>query len=308
MQRRLPDLSGTSGRAVRPGHAVGDALHRRAAARRDRPRASRQSAHPRDGRADDRRCPRARRERLFALVRKLRAEGIAHHLYQPPHGGDLRTRGPRLRAARRRLCRHARRATRSAPRALVKMMVGRDLSSFYKKQHDPHGSRGAAVLEVKRRDRRRQRVKPAASSCIEGEVLGIAGLVGSGPHRTGAADLRRRPAHRRRDPPRRQAGRINAPRDAIDAGIVYLTEDRKRLGPVSRHVVRREHQSRRHRPRRRRLGRAGPRARPRTRSRGAFKALRVRVASPLVDGRQPVRRQPAEGAAVALAGDRARGC
>ena len=49
--------------------------------------------------------------------------------------------------------------------ALVKMMVGRDLSSFYKKEHDPHGSRGPVILEVKGITDGGRRVKPAASSC-----------------------------------------------------------------------------------------------------------------------------------------------
>ena len=64
--------------------------------------------------------------------------------------------------------------------ALVKMMVGRDLSSFYKKEHDPHGSRGPVILEVKGITDGGRRVKPCSFQLHEGEVLGIAGLVGSG--------------------------------------------------------------------------------------------------------------------------------
>src|SRR6476659_2948194 len=60
------------------------------------------------------------------------------------------------------------------------MMVGRDLSSFYKKEHDPHGSRGPVILEVKGVTDGGRRVKPCSFQLHEGEVLGIAGLVGSG--------------------------------------------------------------------------------------------------------------------------------
>ena len=59
-------------------------------------------------------------------------------------------------------------------------MVGRDLSSFYKKEHDPHGSRGPVVLEVKGMTDGGRRVKPCSFQLHQGEVLGIAGLVGSG--------------------------------------------------------------------------------------------------------------------------------
>ncbi len=118
------------------------------------------------------------------------------------------------------------------------MMVGRDLSSFYKKQHDPHGSRGPLVLEVKGMTDGGRRVKPADLQLHQGEVLGIAGLVGSG--RTELARLIYG-ADKRTGGEILLDGKplsINAPEDAIDAGIAYLTEDRKRLGLVPRHVLR----------------------------------------------------------------------
>ena len=115
--------------------------------------------------------------------------------------------------------------------ALVKMMVGRDLSTFYKKEHDPHGSRGPVILEVKGITDGGRRVKPASFQLHQGEVLGIAGLVGSGrtelarliygaDPKAGGEVLLDGDAARHRA----------APKDALDAGIAYLTEDRKRLG------------------------------------------------------------------------------
>ena len=114
-------------------------------------------------------------------------------LHQPPHGRDLRAGRPRLGAARRRLCRHPRSATRSAPTSLVKMMVGRDLSTFYKKEHDPHGSRGPVILEVKGLTDGGRRVKPASFQLHQGEVLGHRGPGRLRPDRARAPDLRRRP-------------------------------------------------------------------------------------------------------------------
>ncbi len=55
-------------------------------------------------------------ERLFDLMRQLRSDGLAHHLHQSPHGGDLRAVRPRLGAARRRLCRHPRAARDLSPK------------------------------------------------------------------------------------------------------------------------------------------------------------------------------------------------
>ena len=75
------------------------------------------------------------------------------------------------------------------------------------------------------------RVRGCSLDLHSGEVLGIAGLVGAGPHRTRAPHLRRGAAHARRGDSRRQErSTMRTPRDAIDAGLVYLTEDRKGQG------------------------------------------------------------------------------
>jgi ribose transport system ATP-binding protein len=111
---------------------------------------------------------------------------------------------------------------------LVAMMVGRDLSSFYKKDHRPAADR-RTLLSV-RDIADDSRVHGCSFDLKAGEVLCIAGLVGSG--RTELARL-----VYGADPRTRGSialdGReidIRQARDAIAAGIVYLTEDRRRLG------------------------------------------------------------------------------
>jgi ribose transport system ATP-binding protein len=109
------------------------------------------------------------------------------------------------------------------------MMVGRDLSSFYKKEH--HASAGGQKTVLSVRDiGDNRRVHGCSFDVHAGEVLGIAGLVGSGrtelarlifgadPKVTGSVTLEGRELT------------IRGPRDAMDAGIAYLTEDRKGLG------------------------------------------------------------------------------
>jgi ribose transport system ATP-binding protein len=112
---------------------------------------------------------------------------------------------------------------------LVQMMVGRDLSSFYKKEHDAHQSRGPVMFAVSNMGDG-VRVHDCSFELHEGEVLGIAGLVGAG--RTELARL-----IYGADP--RTSGEvflqgkhlsIHRPEDAINSGVVYLTEDRKHLG------------------------------------------------------------------------------
>ncbi|MBB5221543.1 ribose transport system ATP-binding protein [Amaricoccus macauensis] len=112
---------------------------------------------------------------------------------------------------------------------LVSMMVGRDLSSFYKKDHSVPGAGRPVVLSVRGMGDG-AKVHDCSFDLHAGEVLGVAGLVGSGrtelarliygldPHTGGSVGLDGK------------ALDIHSPKQALDAGIAYLTEDRKALG------------------------------------------------------------------------------
>ena len=167
-------------------------------------------------------------EALFALVRQLRADGMAI-IYISHRMAEVYELADRVSVLRDGSYVGSLTRQDLSAEALVRMMVGRDLSSFYKKEHDSHQSRGPVILSV-RDVSDGGRVKACSLDLHEGEVLGIAGLVGAG--RTELARLIY-------GADRRAAGKVTldgrkitprAPEEAIEAGLVYLTEDRKHLG------------------------------------------------------------------------------
>jgi len=165
---------------------------------------------------------------LFGLVRQLRTEGLAI-IYISHRMAEVYELADRVSVLRDgTYVGTLERSDISADR-LVRMMVGRDLSSFYKKDHDAKGSRGPVIFSV-RNVGDGQRVHECSFDLHLGETLGIAGLVGAG--RTELARLIYG-ADRRTSGEIALQGQpltIRYPEDAIDAGIVYLTEDRKHLG------------------------------------------------------------------------------
>ncbi len=167
-------------------------------------------------------------ERLFAIVRKLRAQGLAiiYISHRMDEVYDLADRVTVLRDGR--YVGSVTRADLSEER-LVQMMVGRDLSSFYQKDRNAGYAPGATLLSV-RNLRDGAKVKDVSFDLRRGEVLGLAGIVGAG--RTEFARLVYGAS--------RVTGgtmlldgepiEIRSPLDALQAGIAYLTEDRKHDG------------------------------------------------------------------------------
>lgn len=167
-------------------------------------------------------------DRLFDVIARLKKEGIAiiyishrmEEIYQLSDRVSVLRDGAYVGTLER--------ADLSAAK-LVSMMVGRDLSSFYKKEHRQSAGTRPAVLSVKGVGDN-VRVHDCSFEVRAGEVLGVAGLVGSG--RTELARLIYG-ADRKASGEVQLDGRvmsINSPSEALDAGIAYLTEDRKTLG------------------------------------------------------------------------------
>jgi len=168
-------------------------------------------------------------DRLFALIKRLRSEGLAI-LYISHRMDEIDELADEVTVLRDGTYVGTLDRSELSREKLVKMMVGRDLSGFYRKEHQGlhTGDKALSVRDLS--DGRR--VRGCSFELHAGEVLGLAGLVGAGrtelarlifgadPRTGGEVSLNGAGA----------VLKINKPIDAIRAGIVYLTEDRKAQG------------------------------------------------------------------------------
>lgn len=166
-------------------------------------------------------------DRLFELMRQLRSEGIAI-VYISHRMSEIFELSDRVTVLRDGSYVGTLTRDELTSDSLVKMMVGRDISGFYKKEHSPYDP-GRVVLSVQNITDGK-RVRECSLDLHAGEVLGIAGLVGAG--RTELARLIFAAEQRKAGEVTIRGKTVNlkTPQDAIEAGLVYLTEDRKRQG------------------------------------------------------------------------------
>ena len=111
---------------------------------------------------------------------------------------------------------------------IVKLMVGRDITNKYPKVKVPIGEEMLRVEGLSRKGV----IENVSFQVRAGEVLGFAGLVGSGRTETARALTGADPIDGGAVFVRGKEVRIKNPRDSINSGIAFLTEDRKGQGLI----------------------------------------------------------------------------
>lgn len=167
-------------------------------------------------------------EALYALIGRLKAKGvtvvyISHRLAEVCHICD---RVSVLRDGQWVTTVDARTAS---PETLANSMVGRDIADFYPTKGPIAGNETALeALYVTVPGH----VTNASFSVRKGEILGLAGLVGSGRTELCEAIFGVREMSGGEVKVFEKPTRIKSPRDAMRQGIAYVSEDRKTLGLV----------------------------------------------------------------------------
>ncbi|HVR69664.1 MAG TPA: sugar ABC transporter ATP-binding protein, partial [Vicinamibacteria bacterium] len=163
-------------------------------------------------------------EHLFAVIRELRARGagivyVSHRLEEIFALADRVTvlRDGALVAS----C-----ALAEVDRArLIRLMVGREIASVFPERT---GTRGEPVLEARGLACRAGGLREASLTLHAGEILGLAGLVGSGRTELARTLFGLTPADHGEILLRGRAVRIGSPARAVSLGIAYVPEDRRR--------------------------------------------------------------------------------
>ncbi|MBO4646521.1 MAG: sugar ABC transporter ATP-binding protein [Lentisphaeria bacterium] len=161
---------------------------------------------------------------LFEIIRTLKAEGMAI-IYISHRLEEIMTLADEISVLRDGEIVFHTEAAKTSISEIVRHMVGRELHDFYPARNVKIGEEFFRAEKLTN-----EKIHQISFSVRKGEIVGMAGLVGAGRTETadaifGCDKLRSGEIYLNG---KKQT--IRRPQDAIDAGIAYLTEDRKRNG------------------------------------------------------------------------------
>ncbi|WP_054312341.1 sugar ABC transporter ATP-binding protein [Mesorhizobium sp. 1M-11] len=172
-------------------------------------------------------------QRLMAVVRQLRERGVGI-VYVSHRMPEIFALADRVTVLRDGGYVGTRDIGEVDEAQLVSMMVGRSIDSLFPKAD---AAIGDTVLEVKNLNHGRH-VQDISFSLRRGEILGVAGLVGSGRTELALTLFGMTPATSGEIALEGRTVSITSPRQARDLGIAYVPEDRGQQGLVKQMAIR----------------------------------------------------------------------
>jgi ribose transport system ATP-binding protein len=165
-------------------------------------------------------------EELFRIIRQLRDKGVGI-VYITHRLEELDQISERVTVMRDGRYIDTVRSGEIAIDRIISMMVGRTI--YEAAPELPETPSQEIVLEVKNLNRGGA-IKDVSFNLKRGEILGFAGLMGAGRTEVARAIFGADPIASGEVHVRGKIARIRSPRDAVQYGIGYLSEDRKRYG------------------------------------------------------------------------------
>ena len=165
---------------------------------------------------------------LFGVIRELKKLGvgmvyISHRLEELPQIADRVTVLRDGAYVGTRLMAEVDRAE------MIRLMVGRELSAVFPKITVPLGE---VVLETRNLSCRTSGVMDISLKVRAGEILGLAGLMGAGRTEFARVLFGLTPADRGEILLNGKRGSVDSPAHAVQLGIAYVPEDRRRHGVI----------------------------------------------------------------------------
>jgi len=163
---------------------------------------------------------------LFSIIEGLKAEGVGI-VYISHKMDELKRIADRVTVMRDGEYVGTVPAAETPIDTIITMMVGRTLSNEGAEIPDNAGA--PVALEVRNMTRGRE-IRDVSFSVKKGEILGLAGLMGAGRTEVARAVFGADPVESGEVLVFGKSIAISNPRDAVKAGIGYLSEDRKQFG------------------------------------------------------------------------------
>jgi len=163
---------------------------------------------------------------LFIIIRKLKAEGVGI-IYISHRMDELKQIADRVTIMRDGEYVGTVDAANTPISKIIEMMVGRKVKE--EPLDVPDTSAAQIALEVRGLKRGRE-IRDVSFDVRKGEILGFAGLMGAGRTEVARAIFGADPLEAGEILVRGQVCNIKSPTNAVQAGIGYLSEDRKRFG------------------------------------------------------------------------------
>lgn len=164
-------------------------------------------------------------DELFRIIRQLKSEGVGI-VYISHKMDEIQRIADRITVMRDGCTIDT--VPASTPlQQVIAMMVGRNLEQVEK--NIPDTSANELLLEVRGLNRGRF-IRDVSFNLRRGEILGFAGLMGAGRTEVARAVFGADPIDSGEVRVRGQIVKLTSPQDAVQAGIGYLSEDRKNFG------------------------------------------------------------------------------
>ena len=168
-------------------------------------------------------------EHLFSIIRQLKSEGkgivyISHKM------DEIKQIGDRVTVLKDGTYVGTRNVEDVSVDDMIKMMVGREIKGTYHNTDSEDLSKEPVVFEVKNITRKDRKVNNVSFTVHKGEILGFAGLVGSGRSELMNAIFGAEPRSAGEVYIYGQKADIKSPYDAIKNGLAMVTENRRETG------------------------------------------------------------------------------